>query len=146
MTLIRWQPIREMEPVNHWMKRFIDDVNAGFPSLELGNFNPNIDVSEDKDSVFVCAELPGLEKSDVKITVSDENVLMIRGEKKREVNTEQKNFYRIERSFGAFVRSFTLPAEVDGEKITAQFDKGILSITLPKLAPSKPKEREINIG
>ncbi len=145
MTLIRWQPMRELEPFNSMVKKFLGDFD-GFPSMEVGNFVPSIDVSEDKDSVFVHVELPGMSKEEVKITVSDENVLTIRGEKKREKKTEKENYYRLERSFGEFVRSFTLPAEVNGEKITASFDKGILSITLPKLVPAKPKEREIVIA
>ena len=145
MTLIRWQPMRELEPFNTMMKRFFDDFN-GAPSLEVGNFVPSVDVAEDKDNVLVHVELPGMSKDEVKITVSDDNVLTIRGEKKREKKTEKENYYRLERSFGEFVRSFTLPAEVNGERITATFDKGILSVTLPKLVPAKPKEREIVIA
>lgn len=143
MALVRWQPFRELEKVSNWIDNYMND---GFRSLGIGNFVPNVDLSEDEKNVYVNVELPGLTKDDVKITVDDENILTIRGEKKREEKKEEKNYYRLERSFGAFVRSFPLPTEVKADAIDAKFTDGVLKITLPKIEPSKPKEREIRIN
>ncbi|HET7152684.1 MAG TPA: Hsp20/alpha crystallin family protein [Candidatus Kapabacteria bacterium] len=144
MTLVRWQPLRELDHVSNVMRRFFED--EGLPSFGIGSFVPKVDLSEDEKNVYVHAELPGLAKEDVKVTVSDENVLTIRGEKKREEKTEKKNYYRVERSFGEFVRSIPLPAEVKGDAIEAKYQDGILNITLPKVEPTKPKEVEVKIG
>ena len=146
MTLVRWQPFRELDSVSTLMRRFLDNSNDGFPSFEVGSFVPNVDMSEDEKNVTIHAELPGLEKDNVKIVVSDENILTIRGEKKREEKQEGKNYYRLERSFGEFVRTLTLPAEVNAEEISAKFDKGLLTITIPKRTPAKPKELEVKIA
>jgi HSP20 family protein len=92
------------------------------------------------------AELPGMAKDDVKITVSSDNVLTIRGEKKREEKTEEKNFMRVERTYGSFSRSFTLPDNLDTANIAAQFENGVLNVSIPKTEPAKPKETEISIA
>ena len=146
MRLVRWQPFQELEPVSNLMRRFFEDSNNGFPTFEIGNFVPSIDMSEDDKNVTVHAELPGLDKENVKITVTEDNVLTIRGEKKREEKVEGKNYYRLERSFGEFVRSVTLPAEVKADEISAKFDKGLLTISIPKKVPTKPKELEVKIS
>lgn len=146
MKLVRWQPFQELDNVSHLMRRFFDDVNNGLPSFELGNFVPNIDMSEDQNNVILHVELPGLSKDDVKVVVNDENVMTIRGEKKREEKVEGKNYYRLERSFGEFVRTVTLPADVKADEISATFEKGLLTLTIPKKVPTKPKELEVKIG
>lgn len=146
MRIVRWQPFRELDNVSSMMRRFFDDVNDGFPTFEIGNFVPNIDMSEDEKNVMISAELPGLDKEDVKITVNDENVLTIRGEKKRQEKVEKTNYYRLERSFGEFVRTITLPAEVKADEINAKFDKGLLTVSIPKKVPAKPKELEVQIS
>lgn len=143
MAIVRWQPFRELEKVSNWIDNYMND---GFRSLGVGNFVPSVDLSEDEKNVYVHVELPGLAKEDVKITVDENNVMTVRGEKKREEKKEEKNYYRLERCFGAFVRSFPLPVEVKADAIDATFKDGVLSITLPKAEPSKPKEREIKIS
>jgi HSP20 family protein len=97
---------------------------------------PKVDVAETEDSVHVTAELPGMKEDDIDVTLSDGN-LVIRGEKKAEKEDKQKNYYRVERSYGSFQRSIPLPAEVDDQKVDASFKDGVLNIILPKVAPSK---------
>ncbi len=145
MTLVRWQPVREVEHISNFMNRFFNENEAN-PACRVGNFLPKIDITEDEKTISVHAELPGLSKEDVKVTVSDENILTIRGEKKREEKTDKKNYHRIERSYGEFVRSVPLPVEVKTDEIEAKFVNGVLSITLPKIEPVKPKEQEVKIG
>jgi HSP20 family protein len=108
-----------------------------------GVLSPRVDISEDAKSVFIHAELPGLKKEDVKVTVKD-GVLVIKGEKKQEEKTEGKNYHRIERRYGTFSRSFTLGDHVDAENINANFENGVLSLTLPKVEVRKD-EKEIAI-
>lgn len=136
MTLIKFEPLRELETLHDRFQKFFDEFsNFGFPFNE--NFYPRIDVSEDDDKINVTAEIPGVKKDQIKITLQD-NILTIEGEKKKEEVKKDRNFYRAERMYGSFKRSFTLPVEVDSEKIEAKFEDGALNITLKKLEP-KPK-------
>ena len=102
-------------------------------------------MSNDATGLTIHAELPGMEKGDVKITITDGNVLTIRGEKKREEKHDEKNFMRVERSFGSFARSFTLPDGMRTDSVNASFENGVLTITIPKAEPVAPQEQEINI-
>jgi len=146
MTLIRWQPRHEHEIGPRQFRRFFGDLETAFNNgfnFELGSYVPRVDVSEDESTMHFVAELPGLKPEDVKVTIVD-GLLTIRGEKKREEKQESKNYHRIERSFGEFVRQFALPENVSDD-VTASFNDGILEITIAKQAPEKPKEREIKI-
>ncbi len=149
MALIRWEsPRRELDNMSRTMRRLFDDFDSNFfnftPMVNNGNFMPAVDINEDTNNLYFIIELPGLAKDDVKLTVS-EGVLSIRGEKKREEEHEDRNFYRMERSYGEFVRQFTLPEGVKEEDIEADFKDGVREIMVPKKEPSKPKEREISI-
>lgn len=101
-----------------------------------------VDVVENNEAYVIKAELPGISKNDVKITLH-ENVLTIKGEKKQEKEEKDRNFHRVERSYGSFERSFTLPSGVKDDKIEAAYKDGILTITLPKAEEAKPKEIEV---
>lgn len=105
---------------------------------------PRVDVSEDDNAYEITAEMPGVEEKDVDITVKDDR-LTLRGEKKSEKEEKKKDYHMTERSYGSFERSFTLPADVDADKIKADFAKGVLTLTLPKTAGAKAKERKIEI-
>jgi len=113
-------------------------------SFSSRSWYPNIDVVENDDAYEVRAELPGLEKEDVKISLNN-NVLTLRGEKKNEAEKKGANYHRIERSFGGFERSFTLPGSVKSEAIEAKFADGVLSVVIPKLEESKPKMIDIRV-
>lgn len=105
---------------------------------------PAVDVAEEENEYIAKVELPGVNKDDVKITL-ESNILMIRGEKKAEKETKDKNYHRTERSYGSFQRSFTLPMTVKSDKIDAAYKDGILTIVLPKAEEAKPKQFEVKV-
>ncbi len=145
MGIIKVDPFRGIDGMMRRVSDVFEDINRGGIRFEVGDFTPRVDISEDDTHLSFHAELPGLNKEDVKVTVTD-NVLAIRGEKKREEKQEGKNYMRIERSFGSFTRSFSLPDTLESDAINAQFNNGVLSITIPKKEPIKPKELEITIS
>ena len=150
MTLIKFEPMREFETlhdkileIHPFGKRYLDDFsNFGFNINE--NFYPRIDISENKNNINVSAEIPGVKKENIKITLQD-NILTIEGEKKKETEEKENNFFRSERMYGSFKRSFTLPEEVDSEKIEAKFEDGMLHIKMKKLAPKVKNEKLIEL-
>ncbi|OGU75886.1 MAG: heat-shock protein Hsp20 [Ignavibacteria bacterium RBG_16_34_14] len=140
MTLIKFEPLRELENWNERIHRFFND----FPSADF-NYFPHIDISDDEKNIYVEAEIPGVKKEDMKITLQD-NILTITGEKKKEKEEEdKKNFFRSERVYGSFTRSFTLPEDIDPDSVDAKFDNGILNITIAKSHPKKVAEKLIEI-
>ncbi|MBI2793991.1 MAG: Hsp20/alpha crystallin family protein [Ignavibacteria bacterium] len=145
MGIIKVDPFRGFDNMLRRVGEVFDDVNRGGVRFEIGDFSPRVDIADTDTSITFHAELPGLVKSDVKIAITDGNVLTIRGEKKREEKTEEKNFLRVERSWGSFTRSFALPDNLDTSKVDASFENGVLNVSIPKAEPSKPKEQEISI-
>lgn len=143
MALVKFEPLKELETLNERMQRYFDD----FPSFGLDfstSFSPRIDISDDEKNVYVEAEIPGVNKDDLKITLKD-NILTIKGEKKIEKEKKEKNYYRSERSYGSFQRSFTLPVDVDSNKIDAKYNDGTLILKMEKLKPTPVKVKEIEI-
>lgn len=147
MALVRFDPFRGFDSVMRKMNDFIGDIDKGV-NIEYGGFAPRCDISEDERNLYVHVELPGIKKDEVKVTIHDDNILMVKGEKKREekVENDDKSFIRIERTFGSFSRSFALPENVKSDSINARFDNGVLTITLEKIEPKKPKEIEIAVS
>lgn len=147
MALVRFDPFRGFESIARKMNDFLGDFEKGV-NIEYGGFAPRCDISEDEKSLTVHVELPGISKEDVKVTINDDNVLIIKGEKKREEKTENedKTYIRVERTFGSFARSFMLPENVKKDSINAKYDNGVLTIKLEKIEPSKPKEIEISVS
>ena len=151
MAMVRWRPLRDIVSIQDEMNQLFDDLFGRTPKRwsafgpEEGLWTPNVDVSETKDEIVVTAEMPGMKKEDIKLSVQD-NVITLSGEKKSEEEKKDANFYRLERSFGSFCRSFTLPTPVEAEKIKASFKDGILKVTLPKSEQVKTKEIPINIS
>jgi len=143
MTLIKFEPLRELETLHDRIQRYFDDFsNFGFNFTD--NYSPRIDVSEDNKNITVVAEIPGVKKENVKITLQD-NILTIEGEKKKESEEKDKNYYRQERVYGSFKRCFTLPAEVDSDKIEAKFEDGMLRVTLKKHEQKAKTEKIIEL-
>jgi len=143
MTLIKFEPLREFESFSNRVQKLFGD----FPSLSLDmnlNYHPKIDISEDEKNIFVEAEVPGIPKENLKLVLQD-NILTISGEKKQEEVKKDKNYHRTERSYGSFSRSFSMPVEVDQNKVDAKFEDGILKVTLEKSAPKANKEKMIDI-
>ena len=155
MSLIRWNPTRELTAfpadvlsMQREINRMFDGVFRGGiqddGSLFSTSWTPPTDIAEHETEYRVKVELPGVTRDDVKITMQD-NILTIRGEKKQEVETRESNQHRVERSYGSFQRSFTLPATVKGDKIEASYADGILCITLPKAEAAQPKQIEVKV-
>jgi HSP20 family protein len=149
MALVKYAPMRGFEGLAKRMQSFMDSFND--PLFSGGNgFNPVTDISEDENNIFIHVEIPGLNKDDLKVSLSDDKVLTIKGSKKREnENKEEKNgrtFIRIERGFGEFQRSFVLPENIKDDSIKAYYKDGVLNITLEKTEPVKPKEISISVA
>jgi HSP20 family protein len=113
--------------------------------LNNTSFAPPVDVYEDEHSVSLKIEVPGIDEKDIDVRIEN-NVLTVHGERKFEKEEKQENFRRVERQYGSFIRTFTLPTAVDAEKVSATYDKGILKIALPKKAEAKPKQIKVNVG
>jgi len=150
MTLVKFNPSHELSNIEKRMRKFFEDFDTPFTGdWGLKNFNsnvftPRVDVTEDNENLYVYAEIPGVDKKDIKINVSGD-VLTLSGEKKSEQRDENKNYYRIERNYGSFSRSFTLPAEVVVDKISADYKEGVLNVTLPKTEEAKVVEKQIEV-
>ena len=155
MSLIRWNPVRELDrlpsdlvSVQRDINRLFDNLfRSGLPAeetLAATYFAPAVDIAEQENEYVVKVELPGVAKEDVRISV-ESNTLTIRGEKKQEKEEKNRSFHRVERSYGSFQRSFTLPSTVKNDKIDATFGSGILTITMPKSEEAKPKQIEVKV-
>jgi len=147
MAIIRWRPLGEIDTFKREMDRMFDDLFQ--PSSELSesslSWYPSVDVKETKDEFVISAEVPGMSKDDIKINISD-NTLTIKGEKKEEKKEENHNYHRVERRFGSFQRSFTLPTHIEDKKVKASYKDGVLTISMPKKEEAKPKEIPIIVS
>jgi HSP20 family protein len=142
--LNKWEPFRDMLNLRADMDRLFSSFFGGFPEDREGQWAPLIDIEEDNENITVKAELPGMNKNEIKVTVRD-NMLFISGDRKQEKEIKDKTFHRIERSYGQFSRAITLPATVEADKIKASYKDGVLSITLPKPEVMKPKQIDVEI-
>lgn len=140
----RWEPFRDMLSLRADMDRLFSSLFGGAYEEREGMWAPIVDIEEDNESIMVKAEIPGMKKEDIKVSVQS-NMLTITGERKRESETKSKTFHRVERSYGKFSRMITLPTDVDSDKVKANYKDGILSITLPKPEAVKPKHIDVEI-
>jgi HSP20 family protein len=149
MTVItRWDPFREFSTLQDRMNRLFRDSygpEGREENLNNTSFAPPVDVYEDEHSVNLKIEVPGVDEKDIDVRIEN-NVLTVHGERKFEREEKQENFRRVERQYGNFTRTFTLPTTVDAEKVSASYDKGILKIALPKKAEAKPKQIKFSVG
>lgn len=143
MELMRWRPARTVPSIQHRMNDFFDDfffpMNFGGDAPGSEMWAPKVDVYEEADQIVVKAELPGVDKKDIEVDIKD-GVLSLRGERSVDHEVKEKHYYRKERSFGRFTRSFTLPGDVDAEKIKADYKDGVLKVSIPKPEAAKPKQ------
>lgn len=147
MSMVRWDPMRELEDMQ---RRFFGgtlakDYATANEALARAEWAPAVDIAETPESYTLHAELPAMKKEDIKVTVED-GVLTLSGERKFEKEEKNKKFHRVERSYGRFQRSFTLPTAVDESKVAATYNNGVLDVLIPKAAPPPPKAKEIKIG
>jgi HSP20 family protein len=147
-TLTRWEPLREMEDFQNRLSSFFARPlrrGNGHEDITLADWTPLADITEDDKEYIIKAELPEMKKEDVKVTVEN-GILTVSGERKFEREEKKKKYHRIERGYGTFVRSFTLPDDADATKVKAEFKNGLLTVHLPKSEKAKPKQIEVNIA
>ena len=135
-AVMRWDPFRELEEMSSRLNRVFNTV---------ADWIPTVDIAETDAEYQIKAELPEVKKEDVKVTVED-GVLTISGERRHETEEKGKKYHRVERSYGSFVRSFTLPDHVDDPKVKAEYKAGVLHLYLPKSEKAKPKAIDVKIG
>src|SRR5271163_501587 len=148
MTLIaRYNPFREYATLHNRMNRLFNDAQGpeGQETLTTTAFAPPVDVYEDEHNITLKIEVPGIDEKDIDVRIEN-NTLTVHGERKFEKEEKEENYRRVERQYGSFTRTFTLPTTVDSEKVSANYDKGVLKITLPKKAEAKPKQIKVNVG
>jgi len=145
MSMIRWDPWREFEDVFDRYSRALSKPLGFNPDLAgSGAWSPRADIAETEGNYQIKLELPEVKKQDVKVAVEN-GILTIRGERQQEKEEKGKKFHRVERLYGSFVRSFTLPDNVNTENIDASFKDGMLTLIIPKLAKTQPKAIEVSI-
>ena len=147
-VLTRWEPFREFATLQDRMNRlFRDSYNEGGrdESLSASSFAPAVDVYEDEHKVTLKIEVPGIEEKDIDVRIEN-NTLTVQGDRKIEKEEKEENYRRVERQYGSFTRTFTLPNTVDAEKVSATYDKGVLKIALPKKAEANAKQIKVNVG
>lgn len=148
MNLVKWSPMRDLLLLNRRLEKLFDDDFFRLPSLfsdEQKMWAPIVDIYEDDKDIILKAELPEIDPKNVDIKLED-NSLVLKGERKFDKELKKENFYRLERSYGAFKRQFSLPSYVDKEKIKASYKDGVLKIQLPKKKEAKPTKVDIKVN
>jgi HSP20 family protein len=147
MALVRWTPMGNLQSfqqeMNRMFNQFFQGSNGEEAGTELSSWTPAVDIHETDDGYVIKAELPGVAKDDVSIDIY-QNTLTLRGQRKHEAEVKQDKYHRVERAYGTFQRSFTLPAMIDQEKVQATYKDGVLELHLPKSEAAKPKRIAIN--
>lgn len=149
MNLVKWDPFRELEDVSNRLNRIFGQsparTESGNEMLAMADWAPSVDISETDAAYLVKAEIPGVKKEDVKVTIQD-GMLTIQGERKQEKEEKGKKFHRIERCYGSFMRSFRVPDDADEGKVKAEFKDGMLNVTLTKSEKTKPKSINVSVS
>ncbi|PYS86473.1 MAG: molecular chaperone [Acidobacteria bacterium] len=147
MKLTKYEPFRELRGLHDEMNQLFSGFGKGFDANEFarGAWAPSVDIFEDQEKLIVEAELPGMNREDFELSVEN-NVLTLKGERKFEKKDERDNYHRVERQYGSFVRQFTLPQTITAEGATADFENGVLRVSLPKREETKARKIEITGG
>ena len=146
-VLTRFEPFREFSTLQDRLNRLFRESHreGQDESLTTSSFAPSVDVYEDEHNFTLKIEVPGIDEKDIDVRLEN-NTLTVHGERKIEKDEKEENYRRVERHYGSFTRTFTLPTTVDSEKVAATYDKGVLKIALPKKAEAKPKQIKVNVG
>ena len=151
MAIVRWEPFRDLMSLQERMNRLFDESYRGTRTGNSdewalgGSWAPAVDIYEQDGNIVMKAELPGVDPKAVDIRLEN-NTLTLRGERHIDKDVKQDNYHRVERAYGAFSRSFTLPTVVDQGNIKAEYKDGVLKLTLPKREEAKPRQIQINLG
>jgi len=146
-SLTRWEPFRELSNMHDRMNRLLrESYSPEGPeeALTTTSFAPPVDIYEDEHNITLKIEVPGIDEKDIDVRIEN-NTLTVHGERKFEKEEKEENFRRVERQYGGFTRSFTLPSSVDPGQVSADYDKGMLKINLAKKAEAKPKQIKVNV-
>jgi len=144
----RWDPFKELEEMEKRLAALFGRVprtDGDKEAMTVAEWSPLVDIAEDEKEYVIKAELPEVRKEDVKLTIQDD-VLTISGERKSEKEEKGKKYHRVERAYGSFLRSFTLPEDADGTKVSADYKDGVLKVHLPKSEKAKPKAIEVKVA
>jgi HSP20 family protein len=146
MAIVKYNPVRDLRTMQEQMNRLLDMAWNREIGEELGEgvWQPAVDIYEDENSVIIKAEVPDIDQKDIEVRIED-NTLTLRGERKHNKEVKKENYHRVERYYGQFQRSFSLPHSIDQEKVKATCDKGVLTITLPKREETKPKQINVEV-
>jgi HSP20 family protein len=149
MTLLtRWDPLRDLATVQNRINRFVRESyspESTEEALTTTNFAPPVDIYEDEHAITLKMEIPGIDEKDIDVRIEN-TTLTVHGERKMEKEEKEENFRRVERQYGSFTRSFTLPSFVDIGQVSADYQKGMLKIRLAKKAEAKPKQIKVNVS
>jgi HSP20 family protein len=146
MAIVRYNPFRELRTMQEQMNRLLDlawNKEAG-EELKEGIWQPPVDIYEDEESVVIKAEVPDIDQKDIEVRIED-NTLTLKGERKLDKSVRKDNYHRVERYYGPFQRSFSIPPNIDQEKVKATCDRGVLTVILPKKAEKKPKQITVEV-
>ena len=144
-SVIRWEPFRNVSSLQEQFSRLFDTSFPGRSSeSDLTTWAPAVDIQETENELVLKADLPGIEEKDIDVRIEN-NTLTIRGERKFEKQVNEDNYLRVERSYGSFSRSFSLPNTINTEAIHAEYKNGVLTVQMPKRAESKPKQVKVNV-
>jgi HSP20 family protein len=143
MAIVRWDPFRELASLSEKLDKYLEGTEESWPkSLRGGDWSPAVDIQETDKALVITAEVPGIEDQDIEVEIEDHN-LILKGKREYEKETKKENFRRVERSYGSFYRSFSLPDSVDLDKVEAVHDKGLLKITAPKKPDLTPRKIKV---
>lgn len=145
MNLVKWNPFRELEDVSNRLNTLFGRLPVEPGQLTLTDWQPVVDISETDHAYLIKAEIPDVEKRDVKVSVHDD-MLTLSGERRQEKEDRNQKFYRIERAYGRFSRSFRLPPDVEGSTVSAEFKNGMPNVTLPKSRQAESRSIDISIA
>ena len=145
MKLVRWDPLQELLAMSNRLNRPVNDPYAQRTEDSFGAWAPPVDIFERQDQLVIRAEVPGIHKEDMDVRIEN-GVLTLHGERKEEKETKEVNAHLMERVYGSFTRSFSLPTTVDPTKVTAVYKDGVLEVTVPKVETAKPKKVEIKVA
>lgn len=142
MKLVRWDPLQELLAMSNRLNRTVNDPYTQRTEDSFGAWAPPVDILERQDHLVIRAEVPGVHKEDMDVRIEN-GVLTLHGERKEEKDVKEENAHLMERVYGSFTRSFSLPTTVDATKVTATYKDGVLEVTVPKVETAKPKKVEI---
>ena len=148
MAIVRWEPFRDLVTAQRDFDRMLREAfspQLGDTELSTRAWAPPVDIYETAEAIVLKAELPGVDAKDVEVRVED-NTLYLKGERKFEKEVKEQNYHRVERSYGSFARSFSLPNSISADKVKAEFKDGLLTLTMPKREEAKPKTIKIDVS